>query len=153
MSPLWSAAATGATPYAEDAGLFSAANGRLRFRPGATGRIRFVCDVTNVQELDSVRHLNLTFRDAGRAEQGQGEVDAVLKKVQVSTGSIDNVTAMSSRAAQVGPDKFETRHSNKLPDNETPLDDSTHYYYVVITMERSDDETQNPTVLGVTLDA
>jgi hypothetical protein len=82
MTRLWSCAATGATPYFDDiaADLYSNANGRLRFREGKTGTINAVCDVQNVRDLASVRHLRITFRDAGRAPE-LGRVAAVLKKV------------------------------------------------------------------------
>ena len=150
MSHLWSAAATGAVPYAEDLALYSSANGRLRFKAGATGRIRVVCNVTNVRDLESVRHLHVTYRDAGRAPE-QGQVSAVLKKVNRISGNIINVAGFSSESAPTGAEFF-TGKSVRLQDDEIPLDDTEHYYYVVITIERSDDETQNPTVLGVYLD-
>jgi hypothetical protein len=67
----WSAAATGAAVYPEDRDLYSSANGRLRFRSGRVGRIRAVCAVSD-SDLGIARTLVLTYRDAGRADQGQG---------------------------------------------------------------------------------
>ena len=152
MSRLWSAAATGATPYAEAAGLYSSANGRLRFAPGRIGTAYFVCSVENVSDLASVRHLAITYRDAGRRQSDQGEVSAVLKKVSYASGGIDNILGISSVSKPTG-DAWTTAQSVRLDDSEVPLDDTSHYYYVVITLRRDDAEDQNPTVLGVYLDA
>jgi hypothetical protein len=154
MTRLWSCAATGATPYFDDiaADLYSNANGRLRFREGKTGTINAVCDVQNVRDLASVRHLRVTFRDAGRAPE-RGRVAAVLKKVHVTTGNIDNVVGISSDSVTAGPDEFRTAVSVSLPPEEIPLNDDLHFYYVVITIERSNAQTQNPTVLGVSFSA
>jgi hypothetical protein len=154
MSRLWSFAATGATPYFDDveAALYSNANGRVRFRDGKTGIIRFVFSVQNVRDLAGVRHLHVTFRDAGRLPE-RGRVDAVLKKVNITSGNIDNVVGIASDSVTAEPDQFRTAKSVSLPDDEIPLDDGSNYYYIVVTLERNNAETQNPTVLGVSLNA
>jgi hypothetical protein len=153
MTQLWSSAAAGATPYhdAIQRDLFLNTLGRMRFREGKIGTINLVCPVEYVRQLESVRHLRVTFRDAGRLP-GRGRVVAVLKKVSKQTGNITNVLGISSDSVSAPPDQLRTAVSVQLPSDEIPLNDDLHYYYIVITLERTSLE-QNPTVFGVSFTA
>ena len=148
----WYCAATGFVPYfdAIQNDLFRNSVGRARFRDDRTGRIYLVASITDPSATGNQLSLYYT----GVPDRTPG-VSARLKAISKVPGNPANITnigdAASSANTLVPPgdeDKVSRAVSNLRPHT---FNFANHYYYVIITLERSsDDEADiNPTAIGV----
>lgn len=145
---VWSCNAMAATPTPKtlDEGLVDALAGRVRFREGRAGTANLICPIGPSSEKlanFTVRSLHLTYRD-GDGKEGPSVVSAALRRINKATGHVETVrnggvSSNHDKATNSGPDGFASHQS--ATGGQTigeSLDLDRFYYYVQITLRRSD---------------
>ena len=142
---VWSAVAMACTPTHTTAAQnrYVTTGGRVKFKPGATGVISFICPVTT--KLPSGRYKIKGFYSQG----GITEHHVQLRRAHVRTGAVS--TLLSGDISAVSPsEKIAVRHSGN-PQGKISFDLQNFVYWVQITLKTSDASAQSSSALGAAL--
>jgi hypothetical protein len=157
---VWSCNAMAAVPAisAVRNQLYEVRAGRVIFKEGKSGTINLFCPIT--RDLGpSLRSLHLTYRDGDGHKGKTSSVTAAIRRVNKKTGHVTSfkfgtVSSNDVAAPDSGPKGWKTHQSARA--SETLLNQNHHmdlgnfYYYVQITMRRTDDKVPLA-VMGVYL--
>lgn len=145
MAIIWSHDAMAAvpTPATLRGDLYDSVAGRVKFREDETGTVNLICPVPASLHDRHVRSLFLTYQD-GDGREGPSVASAALRSIRKEDGHVEtvangNVSSNDDDAENSGPDGWVTHQSASAGDTiEHDMDFDRHYYYVQITLERSD---------------
>ena len=127
-------------------GLYDALAGGVRFREGKTGTVSLICPIQADLSGTHLRSLRLTYRDGDGPGPGNeaGGVSAALRRVTMRDGSVETVrngeiSSNKSSALNSGPTGWATDQSATSGNTlDVTLDFSKYFYYVQITLKRTD---------------
>lgn len=144
-SVIWSQDAMAAvpTPATLRADLYDSVAGRVKFRSGRTGTVNLISAIPATLHKRHLRSLFLTYQD-GDGRQGPARVSAALRMIRRRDGHVETVrnggvSSNDRRAPNSGPRGWVTHQSATRGNTiDHRLDFEKNYYYVQITLRRSD---------------
>lgn len=116
--------------------------GRVKFKPGATGLISFICPLTS--QLPTGKYKLKAFQSVGTGTAG-----VELRRAHVRSGAVSTMLA-GAIFLKVPSDEMGVLHSGN-PQNTINFDLENFVYWVQITIRTNNPSAQSPSVLGAAL--
>ena len=136
QSPRWAMNGAGCVPTGTTIQLenYLMVAGHVKFQAGKTGQIVLTCPVA--VGVGNVNRLGVAYIDSTGTGTASG-VRVQLRRIRKTTGNVETVTGFDFNSNSSFPSTASWAHRGAGPASGHTLDDFNYYYYVQVTLTRS----------------